>query len=192
MKKQYSVPEVAEILGVHPTTLRRWIHAGKVKAFNFPAVHNKIPHEELVALLKSRGISTDRIEQIGKKRVLLIDDNEELLEPMKEAIERWCDFEVKAAVDKIHGGFLLKKFKPHLVLLDNVNDDVDEKAFCTMIREDPELRNAKIVKYTGGHMTEKQAQKQGYDGVILKSEDFEDIVDRICSMITRRKTCRKD
>jgi len=191
MKEYYSPPEVADILGVHPTTLRRWIKAGKVKTYKFPAVHNKIPREELAALLKSRGLPQDALELTGKKRVLIIDDNEELLDPLKTALEKRCGFKVKTSTDKIHGGYLLNTFKPHLILLDTVPDSVDEKAFCRMIRKDPELKKAKIVKHTGSDMTEKQAKKQGFDGLCHKNDDFKDIVERICCMVTGKKKCRK-
>lgn len=52
-KKLLSIREVAELLGVHQQTLRRWDEQGKLKAFRIGKVgHRKYKKTELDKLLK--------------------------------------------------------------------------------------------------------------------------------------------
>jgi len=46
-ERYYTTDEAAEILNVTPATVRRWIRAGKLKAFKDPYGTYKIPESEL-------------------------------------------------------------------------------------------------------------------------------------------------
>jgi len=184
MKERYTVPEVAKIMGVDESTVRRWADAGKIKAFRFPeGAHRKIPYEDVIELLKRNGLPLDRIEIVEDKRVLLIDDDEALLDIIPEIIKNTLGYEVKAVKDKLHGTYLLKEFKPHLILLDNVPDKINEKNFCNFVRNEQGLKNTKIVKFTAADMTPEQATKKGFDGLMEKPMDKDEIAGYIKSII---------
>jgi len=51
----YSVEKVAEMLDLHPQTIRRWIKEGKLKATK-PGQSYKIRKEDLEELLKNKEI----------------------------------------------------------------------------------------------------------------------------------------
>lgn len=51
----YSVEKVAEMLDVHPQTIRRWIKSGKLKATK-PGQSYKIRKEDLEELLKDKSV----------------------------------------------------------------------------------------------------------------------------------------
>ena len=52
----YSVPRVAHVLGVDSTTVRRWVSAGKLKAFVTPS-GRRFVNLEAAASFKSGGLS---------------------------------------------------------------------------------------------------------------------------------------
>jgi excisionase family DNA binding protein len=53
MKKLFSTKEVAEKLGIHPSTLGRWVVAGKVR-YERVGISRAIPAEEIRRLLRER------------------------------------------------------------------------------------------------------------------------------------------
>lgn len=52
MEKLVSLKEVAELLGVHPCTLREWDKNGKLEAIKTPGGHRKYQLSTIESLLK--------------------------------------------------------------------------------------------------------------------------------------------
>jgi len=183
MEKFYSIPEVADIIGVHTSTVFRWVKAGKLNSFRFAnGTHNKIAYKDVVELLKSHDLPLDRIEIVDNKRVLLIDDDEALLDLIPDIIKKILGYEVKAVKNKMRAGFLVKAFKPNVILVDNVNDDLTEDEFIDMVKDDKDLQNTKIVKFTGSNMTLAQAKERGFDGLMKKPMNNDEIAGYIKSL----------
>jgi excisionase family DNA binding protein len=47
----YHLPDAAAILSVHPRTLTRWYHAGKIRLIVLPGRHFRVPGSEIARLL---------------------------------------------------------------------------------------------------------------------------------------------
>jgi len=188
MKERYSTPEVAEILGVHATTVFRWVKAGKLEGYHSgKRTEFKIPYEAVVDLCKKRGFPPKRMEIIETRRILVIKDDENAPDITESIIKKLPEFEVKSVEDIFRAGYLLKAFKPHLILVDNVMfDNMNGKDFLDLVRNDPELKRTRIAKYTGTDMTVEQAQEQGFDGLVLKSTDFKVMVETIRRLVLER------
>jgi excisionase family DNA binding protein len=56
-KDWLSLTEASELLGVHPTTLRRWADAGRVPSFRTPGGHRRFQAPELEAWMAGRPLS---------------------------------------------------------------------------------------------------------------------------------------
>lgn len=54
-KDWLSLTEVSEILGVHPTTLRRWADAGEIPCFRTPGGHRRFRSSDLAAWMQGQG-----------------------------------------------------------------------------------------------------------------------------------------
>ncbi len=54
MKKWLTLREAAEVLGVHPATLRAWADAGEVPSFRTPGGHRRFAFEDLEAFIEKR------------------------------------------------------------------------------------------------------------------------------------------
>jgi len=185
MEKFYSIPEVAKIIGVHTSTVFRWVKAGNLNSFHFSSgVHNKIAHRDVVKLLESHDLPLDRIEIVENKRVLVIDDDENILDMTKNAIKKILGYEVQTEKYGIRAGYMIKAFSPHVLLVDNVvSDGMSEKEFIDMVRSDRDLKNTKIVKFTAADMTSEQAKERGFDSVLKKHIASDEIANSIESMI---------
>jgi len=181
MEKFYSIPEVAKIIGVHTSTVFRWVKAGNLNSFRFSSgVHNKIPYKDVVELLKSHGLSLDRIEIVENKRVLVIDDDENILDMTKNAIKKILGYEVQTEKYGIRAGYMIKAFNPHVILVDNVvPDGLSEKEFIDMVKSDKDLKNTKVIKFTETNITLEQAKERGFDSVIKKYIDSDEIANCI-------------
>ena len=67
--------------------------------------------------MKENGIPTDALES-GDRKVLVVDDDVELVELLVDVFERDGRFEVKTANNGFDAGMLVREFRPDLVVLD--------------------------------------------------------------------------
>lgn len=57
---QYLTPqEIAEILKVHPASVRRWIQAGRLKAIRPGTRNYRVARADFEAFIKERGIEVE-------------------------------------------------------------------------------------------------------------------------------------
>jgi excisionase family DNA binding protein len=62
----YSIDEVADLLGVSPRTVRRWIKAGKLRAHRFG--HIRIAHDDLQDFIARHEIRRDGDRRLDLSR----------------------------------------------------------------------------------------------------------------------------
>jgi len=78
-----------------------------------------------------------------RKKVLLIDDEGELLEVLTLRLEA-CDFIVATAQDGPTGLKQAKSFQPDIILLDIMMPKMDGWEVCRRLRADDDFKNTKI------------------------------------------------
>jgi two-component system alkaline phosphatase synthesis response regulator PhoP len=83
-----------------------------------------------------------------KKKVLIIDDEENFCKLVKKNIERTGEFEVHTATNGEEGIRLVREIKPNLVLLDIVMPEMDGADVATQIRDDKSIEDTPIVFLT--------------------------------------------
>lgn len=158
VKDEYSVREVADMVRMDRTAVFRWIKAGKLKAYQTPGGTYRILHRHLAAVFKKYGIPMGYIDRLSPgPRVLIVDDDAEISGILEKRLKR-KGFETKAARSGIEAGILIKNFRPHIALLDNVFSPDEGKDLCRLIREDPELRAMKLISISGKPRSGKKAK----------------------------------
>src|SRR2546423_10437664 len=101
MKTGFTAGGGAKIWKVSQETIIRCFDNGQLKGFRVPGSRfRRIPREMLYKFMKDNGIPTDALES-GKRKVLLVDDDVELVELMTKVFEEDGCFEVRLA----HTGF---------------------------------------------------------------------------------------
>ena len=84
---------------------------------------------------------------MAAKKILIADDEPNIVISL-EFLMQQAGYDVRSAADGDEAMRAMKSFKPDLVLLDVMLPLCDGFQICQKIRDDPELRHAKIVMLT--------------------------------------------
>lgn len=105
------------------------------------------------------------------KKILLVDDDENLVEAMKVTLLSQ-EYQVITAYDGEEGIKKVKEEKPDLIILDVMMDKKHGFDVCAELKRDPELSSIPIIMLTGvgEHLHEKEWSHQ--QGLTLDAEDF--------------------
>src|SRR5205823_7099322 len=97
MKTVFTTGEAAKICKVTQHTIIRCFDNGQLKGFRVPGSRfRRIPREALYKFMKDNGIPTDALES-RKRKVLLVDDDPDLVEVINKALDDDGRFEVRIA-----------------------------------------------------------------------------------------------
>lgn len=148
-KTVFTTGEAAKICKVSQQTIIRCFDNGTLKGFRVPGSRfRRIPRDQLFAFMRDNGIPTDALES-GKRKVLIVDDDQELVELMEDAFARDGRFEIRTANNGFDAGMLVKEFEPDLVVLDVMLPDINGKEVCQRVRGDGHLETVKIICISG-------------------------------------------
>lgn len=184
-KTVFTTGEAAKICKVSQQTIIRCFDNGSLKGFRVPGSRfRRIPRELLYSFMKENGIPTDALES-GKRRLLIVDDDEELVELMVDVFQRDGRFEIKSANNGFGAGMLVKEFRPDLVVLDVMLPDINGKEVCQRVRNDPSMKTVKIICISGMVEQDKIADLRaaGADDFMNKPFSVDTLLERGCEML---------
>jgi len=185
MKDLFTTGEAAEICRVSQQTIIRCFDAGRLDGFRVPGSRfRRIPRQNLIKFMKDNNIPLDSIES-GKRKVLIVDDDAEIVELIVEVLERDGRFEVKTASSGYEAGMATQRFRPELILLDYMLPDVNGNVVCQTIRRNPEFENIKIIIVSGVVKEDEIAQllKSGAEDFIRKPFNITELTDKITAVL---------
>lgn len=186
MKTVFTTGEAAEICKVSQQTIIRCFDSGRLKGFRVPGSRfRRIPREALIAFMKDNGIPPDALES-GKSRILVVDDDPEIVELFVDVLERDGRFEVKTASTGYDAGILSKEFMPDLMILDYMLPDINGNVVCQTIRQKPEFENMKIIIVSGVVNQDEinDLLKAGADEFVKKPFNIEKLIERIGELLS--------
>jgi two-component system OmpR family response regulator len=148
--------------------------------FEFPAPNLG----KFLAIVCSNNIPMMNI-QSGKKRLLIVDDDAEIVELMSDVLIRDGRFEIKTASTGYDAGIMTQKFRPDLILLDYMLPDVNGNIVCKTIKQDPEFSSTRIIIISGViNQTEiDDLLKAGAEEFIKKPFSVTELIDRIAAVL---------
>ena len=145
-----SVEEAASICATSPATIYRRIQEGAIKSFRAGGGRNiLISREVLVRFLEEHGIPSDPGRLSTKTRVLIVDDDEIVIQSLLGIFKQYPEFETRSASSGLEAGVALKGFKPHLVLLDIMLQDIDGRKLFLQLSADPEMNDIEVIAMSG-------------------------------------------
>ncbi|MEM1355902.1 MAG: response regulator [Planctomycetota bacterium] len=148
-KQVFTTGEAAEICKVSQQTIIRCFDAGRLKGFRVPGSRfRRIPREELIRFMKNNEIPTDDFET-GKKKVLVVDDDPQIVELFKDLLARDDRYEVQTANTGYDAGLMTNAFKPDLMILDYMLPDINGNMVCKTVRANADLQAMKIIIVSG-------------------------------------------
>ncbi len=149
MKNVYSTGEAAQVCKVSQQTIIRCFDSGKLQGFRVPGSRfRRIPRESLVKFMQENDIPLDNLDN-GRRKVLVVDDDPEIVELMVDVLERDGRFEVKTAASGYDAGVLTQEFQPDMMILDYMLPDVNGNVVCKTIRQNPIFEHMKIIIVSG-------------------------------------------
>jgi excisionase family DNA binding protein len=185
MKTVFTTGEAAKICKVSQQTIIRCFDNGQLKGFRVPGSRfRRIPREMLYKFMKDNGIPTDALES-GKRKVLLVDDDVELVELMTKVLEDDGRFEVRVATTGFDAGMMVKEYRPDLIVLDVMLPDINGKEVCHRVRADNTLEDVRILCISGMIEEDKiqDLRLSGADDFLHKPFEIEELINRMCSLM---------
>ncbi len=184
-KTVFTTGEAAKICKVSQQTIIRCFDNGSLKGFRVPGSRfRRIPREQLFSFMKENGIPTDALES-GNKKLLVVDDDEELVELMVDVFARDGRFEIKTANNGFGAGMLVKEFRPDLVILDVMLPDINGKEVCQRVRGDATMKSVKIICISGMVEQDKIADLMvaGANDFMNKPFAVDTLLEKACQML---------
>ena len=186
MKTVFTTGEAAEICKVSQQTIIRCFDSGRLKGFRVPGSRfRRIPRDALVVFMKENGIPPDALES-GKSKVLVVDDDPEIVELFVDVLERDGRFEVRTADSGYTAGLITNEFRPDLIIVDYMLPDINGNVVCRTLREREEFSTTKIIIVSGVVNQDEinDLLKSGADEFVKKPFNIEKIVERIGQLLT--------
>ena len=184
-KTVFTTGEAAKICKVSQQTIIRCFDNGTLKGFRVPGSRfRRIPRDQLFAFMKDNGIPTDALEN-GKKKLLIVDDEQDLVDLMADAFDRDGRFEIRTANNGFDAGMQVKEFRPDIVILDVMLPDINGKEVCQRVRIDSTLDTVKIICISGMIEQDKvgDLREAGADDFVQKPFAVESLIERVCDLL---------
>jgi excisionase family DNA binding protein len=184
-KTVFTTGEAAKICKVSQQTIIRCFDSGQLKGFRVPGSRfRRIPRDQLFAFMKDNGIPTDALES-GKRKILIVDDDEDLVELISDVFVRDSRFEVRTTNNGFDAGMLVKEFRPDIVVLDVMLPDINGKEVCQRVRSDKTLDDVRIICISGMIEQDKVADLKaaGANDFMQKPFSVDKLMERVCELL---------
>ena len=184
-KAVYTTGEAAEICKLSQQTIIRCFDNGQVQGFRVPgSKFRRIPHDSLMKFMKENNIPLDGLSD-GKIRILVVDDDPQIIELFVDVLQNDDRFEVATAQTGYEAGVLTQQFRPDVVVLDYMLPDINGNIVCRTIRQNPELSRIKILIISGvvNPAEVEQLMEVGANEFIKKPFNIEHVIRRIVELV---------
>lgn len=184
-KKVFTTGEAAKVCKVSQQTIIRCFDSGRLNGFRVPGSRfRRIPREELIRFMRENDIP---LESIGsdRKRVLIVDDEPEIVSLITELLESDGRFEVRSAGTGYDAGIETERFKPQLIVLDYMLPDINGNVVCQRVRENGMNADTRVLCVSGVVESDEvqRLKDAGADDFLKKPFDLRELVNRIENLL---------
>jgi len=185
MKEVYSTGEAAKICRVSQQTVIRCFDSGKLQGFYVPGSRfRRIPRESLIKFMRENTIPLTNLDS-SKKKILVVDDEAEIVDLLVDVLERDGRFEVKTATCGYDAGLFTQQFRPDAIVLDYILPDIDAGVVCKSIRSDPSLADTRIIIISAivDEAKVRALNTLGVDAFLRKPFQIDELVTKISELL---------
>ncbi|HUS47930.1 MAG TPA: response regulator [Phycisphaerae bacterium] len=184
-KAVYTTGEAAAICKLSQQTIIRCFDSGQLRGFRVPgSKFRRIPRDALVEFMKKNNIPMDGMDD-DRIRVLVVDDDPEIVELFVDVLEGDGRFEVATAQTGFDAGVMTQELRPDIVVLDYMLPDINGNVVCRTIRDNPDLAHIKILIISGmvDPAEVDKLKSAGADEFIKKPFNIEAVIERIVELV---------
>lgn len=184
-KLVFTTGEAARLCKVSQQTIIRCFDNGRLHGFRVPgSKFRRIPRAELIRFMKDNGIPVDALFG-GRKRILIVDDDPKIIELFQDVFERDKNFQIETALTGYDAGLATRAFRPDLIVLDYMLPDINGNIVCERIRQDPDLKDTKIIFVSGVVDPDdvNRLMDAGADDFIKKPFNIDKLIERINELL---------
>ncbi len=181
-KQVFTTGEAAEICKVSQQTIIRCFDSGRLQGFRVPgSKFRRIPRAELIRFMRTNDIPVEILEGAGRRRILVVDDDEKILEFFEELFRNDGRFEVRLVSNGYDAGLMTEQFRPEVILLDYMLPDINGSMVIDRIRNTPHLSGTKIIVVSGviNQNEVNDLLRRGADDFMKKPFAIDDLMSRI-------------
>lgn len=185
IKDLLTTGEAAVICSVSQQTIIRCFDSGRLDGFRIPGSRfRRIPRESLIKFMRENHMPLNNVET-GKRKILIVDDDEEIVELMVDVLSRDGRFDIKTASSGYDAGIMTEQFRPDLVILDYMLPDINGNIVCQAIRRNPQLQNIRIIIVSGvvNASEIEDLLDAGAEEFIRKPFDIVELVEKISGVL---------
>ncbi|MFH0962874.1 MAG: response regulator [Planctomycetota bacterium] len=184
----YTTGQIAKICRVSPKTVKKWFDAGKLPGYRIPdSGDRRVRRDTLLDFMKQYGFPTDLLEG-DRARILVVDDELEVLDFVARALSLSPVVEVRTASDGYAALLILGSWKPDVVLMDLKMPGLDGFEACKRVRALPQFSATKILVISAYATTDMidRARECGADDFLAKPFTVRALVDATGRLLGRR------
>ena len=184
-KEVFTTGEVADVCQISQQTVIRCFDNGRLKGFRVPGSRfRRIPRDALLQFMRENSIPLARLEP-GKKRVLVVDDDPDIVEMLLDLLQADGRFEVKTARTGYDAGVQTEHFRPDVIILDYLLPDINGNTVLETLRQNSELSYIKVVLVSGVVNPEEvqTLMAAGADDFIKKPFDIDHLINRVAELV---------
>ena len=148
-KQVFTTGEAAELCNVSQQTIIRCFDSGRLNGFRVPgSKFRRIPRTDLIRFMRDNEIPSDLLDS-GSVRVLIVDDDPQIIRMMEELLQDDDRFDVRAATNGYDAGMVTREFRPDVILLDYMLPDINGNVVCDRVKSNPKTRDTRIIIVSG-------------------------------------------
>ncbi len=185
-KKVFSTGDAAAICKISQQTIIRCFDSGRLEGFRVPGSRfRRIPRESLIKFMRENDIPLNLLEESDRRKVLVVDDDPEIVELMVDVLERDGRFEVRTASSGYDSGVITQEFRPDLMILDYMLPDVNGNVVCKTIRQNPVFEHMKIIIVSGVIDKDEieELMKVGANAFMKKPFSIDELVNEMVELL---------
>jgi excisionase family DNA binding protein len=184
-KQVFTTGEAAELCKVSQQTIIRCFDSGRLNGFRVPgSKFRRIPRAELIRFMRENDIPSDLL-QSGNIRVLIVDDDPQIVRMLEEYLSADERFEVRTASTGYDAGMVTHEFRPDVILLDYMLPDVNGSVVCDRIKSNPDLQETRIIIISGVVRQDEinGLLEAGADEFITKPFRLNELIERLIARV---------
>jgi excisionase family DNA binding protein len=178
----YTTGEVARLCQVTKRTVIKWIDGGRLTGYMIPGSrHRRVTAESLQKFMRANGIPDHA--RVARPRILIVDDDADLLELLKDALRD--EYDVDVASTALDAAARLTAFQPDVILLDIRLPDLSGLQVCRHFQSYKKSRKVPILTMSayGGEIDPHEVRLSGADAFLPKPLRLADLKQRIHAMV---------